>query len=60
MEKGDVDTAPIAVIVDASSTELRFDEAESIMDDGRDDDDVEYTLLNLAGLYICKRDQFAN
>ena len=55
LEKGDVDTAPIAVISDASSTAPRFDEAESIIDDGRDDDDVAYKLLNWAGLYTCRR-----
>lgn len=36
-EKGD--PPPIAAIVDASSTALRLAEAESIIEDGRDDDD---------------------
>ena len=36
-EKGD--PPPIAPIVDVSST-LRLDEAESIIEEGRDDDDV--------------------
>ena len=48
-EKGD--PTPIAPIVDVSSTALRLDEAESIIEDGRDDDDnVPYKLLSLAGL----------
>ena len=37
-EKGD--PPPIAPIVDVSSTTLRLDEAESIIEEGRDDDDV--------------------
>lgn len=32
---------PIAAIVDAPSTALMLDEAESIIEDGRDDDDDE-------------------
>ena len=35
------DPPPIAAIVDAPSTALRLDEAESIIEDGRDDDDDE-------------------
>ena len=37
-EKGD--PPPIAPIVDVSSTTLRLDEADSIIEEGRDDDDV--------------------